>query len=79
MPHVHDQRETGKRRQMPRSTFEWRRDRLVDVGFPRGLAARLARDTRYDLHALIELVERGCAPALAVRILAPLDDAPLAA
>jgi hypothetical protein len=28
----------------------------------------------YDLHALIELVERGCPPALAVRILGPLDD-----
>ena len=26
------------------------------------------------LHALIELVERGCPPALAVRILAPLED-----
>jgi len=59
--------------------FEWRRDRLVDAGFPRGLALRLARDTRYDLHALIELVERGCPPSLAARILAPLDDAPFAA
>jgi hypothetical protein len=28
---------------------------------------------RYDLHALIELVERGCPCHLAVRILAPLD------
>jgi hypothetical protein len=26
------------------------------------------------LHALIELVERGCPPELALRILAPLDD-----
>ncbi len=52
----------------------WRWSRLVDTGFPRGLAARLARDTRYDLHVLIELVERGCAPELAARILAPLDD-----
>ena len=34
---------------------------------------RLARDPRYDLHALIELVERGCPPELAVRILAPLE------
>jgi hypothetical protein len=58
---------------------EWRRDRLVDAGFPRGFAARLARDARYDLHALIELVERGCPPSLAARILAPLDDAPRAA
>jgi hypothetical protein len=52
----------------------WRREQLVDSGFPLPVAARLARDSRYDLHALIELVERGCPPALAVRILAPLDD-----
>jgi len=52
----------------------WRREQLVDSGFPPPVAARLARDSRYDLHALIELVERGCPPALAVRILAPLDD-----
>ena len=55
---------------------EWRRDRLLDAGFPRGLATRLARDARYDLHALIELVERGCPPSLAARILAPLHEAP---
>lgn len=51
----------------------WRRDRLVDSGFPLPLAARLAKDARYDLHALIELVERGCQPELAVRIQAPLE------
>ena len=52
----------------------WRRERLVEAGFPFPLAARLATDPRYDLHALIELVARGCAPDLAARILAPLDD-----
>jgi hypothetical protein len=52
----------------------WRREQLVHSGFPFRLAARLAKDSRYDLHALIELVERGCPPVLAVRILAPLDD-----
>jgi hypothetical protein len=51
----------------------WRREQLVDSGFPLPLAARLAKASRYDLHALIELVERGCPPALAVQILAPLD------
>jgi hypothetical protein len=51
----------------------WRRDRLVHTGFPLPLAVRVANDSRYDLHALIELVERGCDPQLAVRILAPLD------
>lgn len=52
----------------------WRRDQLVASGFPLRLASRVAHDGRYDLHALIELVERGCAPELAVRILAPLED-----
>ena len=52
----------------------WRRERLTDSGFPLSVAARLAEDVRYDLHALIELVERGCRPELVVRIVAPLDD-----
>jgi hypothetical protein len=51
----------------------WRRDRLIEAGFPLPLASRLARDSRYDLHAVIELVERGCPPELALRILAPLE------
>jgi hypothetical protein len=52
----------------------WRREQLTDSGFPLSVAARLAKDARYDLHALIDLVERGCRPELAVRIVAPLDD-----
>jgi hypothetical protein len=51
----------------------WRRAQLVGSGFPLPLAARLAADQRYDLHALIELAERGCRPTLAVRILDPDD------
>ena len=59
-----------------RSTAEivsWRRRQLLASGFPCSLARRVAHDTAYDLHALIELVEHGCPPALAVRILAPLE------
>ena len=56
--------------------YAWRRRQLVSAGFGSFLASRLARDAVYDLHALIELVERGCPPRLAVRILAPLDDRP---
>ena len=52
----------------------WRRTQLARAGFRLSLAARLARDSRYDLHALLELVDQGCSPTLAVRILAPLDD-----
>lgn len=53
----------------------WRREQLVASNFPASLAGRLAADPRYDLHALIELVERGCPPEVAVRIVAPLEDA----
>ena len=51
----------------------WRREQLRGSGFPSPLAGRLASDWRYDLHVLIELVERGCPPELAARIVAPLD------
>ena len=51
----------------------WRRGQLTGAGFPLPLAARIAGDPSYDLHALIELTELGCPPELAVRILAPLD------
>jgi hypothetical protein len=56
----------------------WRCEQLVDSGFAPALAARIAEDTHYDLHALIELVERGCQPELAVRILAPIEEESLA-
>ena len=57
----------------------WRREQLAEAGFSLPLAARVATDPRYDLHALIELVELGCDPELAVRILAPLGEAGVAA
>jgi hypothetical protein len=50
----------------------WRAQRLRGAGLDAALADRVARECGYDLHALIALVERGCPPALAVRILAPL-------
>ncbi len=50
----------------------WRRRLLCRAGFPPHLARVLAGDAGYDLHALIELTERGCPPPLAGRILAPL-------
>jgi hypothetical protein len=52
----------------------WRGDQLVHAGFPLPVATDLARDPRYDLHSLIELVERGCPHELSVRILAPLEE-----
>ena len=57
------------------TAIDWRADQLLDAGFAAELAARVAADARFDLHAVIELVERGCPPELAVRILAPLEPA----
>jgi hypothetical protein len=51
----------------------WRRGRLRAAGFPPDLADAVAHDCAMDLHALLELVDRGCPPPLAARILAPLD------
>jgi hypothetical protein len=58
----------------PGALVSWRRERLVAAGFEREHAQRLAGDSRWDLHALLELVDRGCPPHLAERIVAPLED-----
>jgi hypothetical protein len=52
----------------------WRYDYLIWAGLDSGLAELVAGDQRWDLHALLELAERGCPPVLAARILAPIDD-----
>jgi hypothetical protein len=57
---------------VPREVQRWRRDVLVRAGFEDDLARSLACDGRVDLHDLLTLVDRGCPPALATRILAPL-------
>jgi hypothetical protein len=52
----------------------WRCEQLVEAGFEPALADSIAKNGRYDLHALIELVDRGYQPNLAVRILAPVEE-----
>ena len=47
----------------------WRTAELMRVGFPGDDAVALAARLDVDLHEAIELVQRGCPPALAVRIL----------
>ncbi len=56
------------------SVVAWRRERLLQAGFPAATAESLSRECGVDLHAIIDLVERGCPPLVALRILAPLDD-----
>jgi len=55
------------------AVIEWRTERLTEAGLPRQLARTVAADRGYDLHAVLELVDRGCPADLALRILAPLD------
>ena len=57
----------------PGALGDWRRRRLIAAGVEAPLAARLAHDEAIDLHELLVLLDRGCPPALAARILAPLD------
>ena len=45
---------------------------LRQAGFQDSLARQLALDGDVDLHDLLKLVDRGCPPELAARILAPL-------
>ena len=52
--------------------YEWRRRRLIAAGFDAVLAVKLA-DGDADLHELLVLVDRGCPPQLAARILAPIE------
>ena len=47
----------------------WRTAELMRVGFAGDDAVALAARTDVDLHDAIELVQRGCPPELAVRIL----------
>jgi hypothetical protein len=64
----------GPRHPVPSTDVEaWRLRRLVDAGFPLPLALDLAATPGVDLHALLALLDRGCPPELAARILAPLD------
>jgi hypothetical protein len=47
----------------------WRTSELMRVGFPGDDAVALAARLDIDLHEAIELVQRGCPPELAIRIL----------
>lgn len=49
----------------------WRARRLLEAGFSRSQADELSRST-VDIHAVLQLVDAGCPPHLAARILAPI-------
>ena len=51
----------------------WRAARLRDAGFDGALATMLACNRGVDVHAVLDLLDRGCPPHLAARIVAPLE------
>ena len=52
---------------------QWRSEVLRQAGCDAALASALAADGDVDLHGLLNLIDRGCPPPLAARILAPLE------
>jgi hypothetical protein len=67
------QQKVGRRQGTPERHVDWRSRCLREAGFDPTDADRFARAPGFDLHALLELVDRGCPPELAARILEPLD------
>jgi predicted transglutaminase-like cysteine proteinase len=57
----------------PEAFVLWRSRQLREAGFDPQLAATVAEDYAYDLHAILRLVDDGCPPALAARILSPIE------
>lgn len=53
--------------------LSWRQMQLLRAGFDSEQAARLAADRAVDLHELIDLIDRGCPPEVATRIVWPLE------
>jgi hypothetical protein len=75
--HLPDQNRSCRGDGPPLDVRTWRLCRLLEAGFPADTAERVADDRRFDLHALLELVDLGCLPSLAVRIAAPVETDPV--
>jgi hypothetical protein len=57
----------------PSGIVSWRRNQLLQAGLPLAVATTVASTPLYDVHEVVSLIGRGCAPELAVQILAPLE------
>jgi nucleotide-binding universal stress UspA family protein len=58
----------------PSGIVSWRREQLLRAGLPLAVATTVASIPLYDVHEVVSLIGRGCAPELAVQILAPLEE-----
>jgi hypothetical protein len=47
----------------------WRAEALERAGYPEAAAAEIAMRHDVDLHRAVELLEQGCSPELALKIL----------
>jgi len=56
-----------------RAVAAWRTERLIAAGFSESEARFLVSGGGVDLHAVLDLIDRGCPPWLAARITAPID------
>jgi hypothetical protein len=63
---------TARPRPVATDVLLWRSEVLQHAGCDAGLAWELAADADIDLHDLLNLIDRGCPPQLAARILRPL-------
>jgi hypothetical protein len=68
IPTVEDMQTLEPRHDEREKVQSWRLHVLIEAGFPFELAERLA-DSDVDLHGAVGLIENGCAPEIAVRIL----------
>ena len=57
----------------PSGIVSWRREQLLRAGLPPAVATTVASIPLYDVHEVVTLIGRGCAPELAIQILAPLE------
>ncbi|MDN5746812.1 MAG: hypothetical protein L0H31_17100 [Nocardioidaceae bacterium] len=72
---VHHHRVDGLRtRQGTAEAFAWRCQSLLNAGFPAELVPDVAADPRLDLHAVFQLLDQGCPPELAIKIVEPLSN-----
>ena len=49
--------------------IQWRVEQLAKIGYSWPAAMVIAANTQIDLHTAVDLVQRGCNPDTAVRIL----------
>jgi hypothetical protein len=53
--------------------IRWRVQRLIAAGVQPALASRVARVRGFDIHAVLDLLDRGCPVELALRIIDPSE------